>query len=415
MSEAAKEEPSAERAYRAAGLPWEAKDLRPGVIVSSVKNAAPLLRSAIGLFDSNQFNSAYIAMRKDMDAGSLESVIDGLAPFQKAMDVAVRASDRPDIDFGRDMDKGPAILFPEYAPVKGIAKALCLRAQLDVARHDTTAMARDLGAAWKLGVLMGRDPILIGMLVQIAIQNITLNAIQSCAYNLKKNRVGLEKLMSIIDKAQPPDYGFAMRGEAFMGIATIRNLKAFGGIKGLTAANDGSNIQTDLSHLSRTGMPNDTTTRAFAARHMQVWAEAKTIIDRDQKDAAKLGSDMDQLVMKVEQKKTASNLLNMIMFPVFSQAGVAATSIQAEVIANKAMLTALIAGKLPTSLNDIPGTWTDPYTKKPMLFTNYKDGFRVYSVGPNRKDDGGVFRAENKSGDSNAYDVGASCPPPPRK
>ena len=51
-------------------------------------------------------------------------------------------------------------------------------------------------------------------------------------------------------------------------------------------------------------------------------------------------------------------------------------------------------GRYPTSLDALPqdikaGAPTDPFTGKPIVYAARDDGFTLYSVGPDGRDDGG--------------------------
>jgi hypothetical protein len=59
----------------------------------------------------------------------------------------------------------------------------------------------------------------------------------------------------------------------------------------------------------------------------------------------------------------------------------------------------------PKSLDELASPPNDPFTEKPFIYRSRGNGYVLYSVGPNLKDDGGVAPAEDK-----VFDAGVSGP-----
>ena len=66
-------------------------------------------------------------------------------------------------------------------------------------------------------------------------------------------------------------------------------------------------------------------------------------------------------------------------------------------------------GSYPADISQIPGKWIDPFTGKPLLLKRAGEGIRIYSIGPNGKDDGGLMSWEK--GGKGSDDVVVSYPP----
>jgi hypothetical protein len=58
-------------------------------------------------------------------------------------------------------------------------------------------------------------------------------------------------------------------------------------------------------------------------------------------------------------------------------------------------------------MSEVHGKWIDPFDGKPLRVKVTKDTFRVYSIGPDRIDNGGVDRSETKG---KSYDIVAMYP-----
>ncbi len=381
------------------------------------KDAAPALNRAIKLLAGKNFQKDGPAIQKNVEFGSVTAAKRSLKPYDGALDAAVQAAKFPDIDFKRDWDLGPNMLLAELAPMKTLAKGLCYRAELECRMGQPQVAARDLRASWRLGNFADRDPILIGMLVRVAIEAITNRSLQRCAYYTRGDAPGLKELASVLLGAQTPSFAYALRGEAYMGLACIRNVKAFGGVKGLSGSSAGEENPPPVNPktLLRTGLPADTQARAFAARHLQLWTDVGGMSARYARDPLRFSEAIQNLEDEVEVRKKASYLLEEILLPVFTQAGIAVVKEQAEIVATQAMAAAALVcakgGNVPSKIEDIPGKWIDPFTGGPMRVRRDGKWFRVYSLGPSRKDFGGVFQRELSDHASPDYNVGAAFGP----
>lgn len=417
LARAAREADSAAAAYRASGMPWVAKDLRPDLPLPPGQDAAPTLYRAIKLLAGKDFQKNGAGIPKSIEFGSISAATRFLKPYDAALNEAVKAAQFSDVDFKRDWDLGPDLLLPEYAQMKTLAKGLCYRAELECRMGRPQAAAEDLKASWRLGNLAYRDPMLIGMLVRIAIEAITNRSLQHCVYFSRSDATGLKELASVLQGAEAPSFAYALRSEAYMGLACIRNLRAFGGVNGLADASSGDSAPPppDPKTLVRTGLPTDMQGRAFAARHLQLWRGVKGLIDRYPRDPIGLSQAMQHLEDQIEARKKLSYALEAVLLPVYDQAGIAVVKEQAEICATQAMAAAVLAcakgGKVPSKIADIPGKWIDPFTGGPMRVRRDGKWFRVYSLGPKRKDFGGVYQRELTYDKSQDYNVGAAFGP----
>ena len=417
VGQASGEAEKAAVAYRKAGFAWEQKDLTKGFEVPDSDNAAPLLNVAIANFNEKKFNPVIKPLLRAADTKKYDEVETGLKPFNKGLDLAIVASNKKGLDFHRDWDMGPQLLFPEFATAKGLVKGLCLRAQVEFGQHQIDKGIADLRTSWKIGSLIGHEPTIISLLVQIAIKRIALDAVQRCAYIAQTDRAALTKLESFLNEPSPaPDFGYALRGEAYMGLTVVRNLDNFGGLSRLSSSGDDAPMPpVKPSDLIRTGIPTGMMNRAFATRHFQAWTKSAESMEPFKGDPIKMSNAMEAVSEEISNKKTVSNLLNIILFPVFSQAGMSVVTLEAESRVTRALLAAMkirsTTGKFPLGLSDIPGKWVDPFNGQPVKILHDGESFRVYSVGPNLKDDGGVVRSELHHDPFTAYDIAACFPP----
>ncbi|MGI8924834.1 MAG: hypothetical protein ACR2HJ_12560 [Fimbriimonadales bacterium] len=394
---------SAVSEYRASGMPWEAKDLMKGRTVAPEDNAADLVRKAIAQFDLKKFNAEKEALLDLLDRKQLDAVDRRLAAYAPALEALDPALKRASLDFGRDWDYGVHVELPEYAPIKQLVNTLCIRARLRAARREDAAMAHDLSRARRLTEMAGMEPHLVTMLFRIACERIVNDAVRRCAHGALKS--GLERLRQVVERPiMQPQLLYALKGEAYIGIATLRNERS------------GDRSVRDPFEIQRSGLPSNWHWRGMMVRHLQVWTRAKREMDRFANDPIALGSALNRIEAELSGRRGASYALAEIMFP-HTQAVPAAVALHADRVATAALLQALLVradtGQLPDLLADIPGEWIDPFSRKPLLLRRKGDSILIYSVGPDGRDDGGVPR--RKGDDLNGWDVVASHPPLPKR
>jgi len=409
-------------AYRAAGFAWEAKDITSQIALSDADNGAELFGQATKeLHDLKTAKFTSDARKLELKS-NWSSIQKQLEPIDGALELAKAVSKKKGIDFRRDWDMGTTLLFPEYSNAKFFVRGLCWRAEVESMNHQTAQAVDDLSAAWKLSKMIGNEPILISMLVECSCRQIVLESLVRCVELNQHSASTVQKYASIIKgDTSVPNFLLALRGEAYLQLSTIRNLSNMGGVQALTKMDSESQpVRLDPKTVIRTGLPRDIMSKAFAASHFEVWVEFSKSMKQYKDQPAKLSAELDREIEKVTSKKSVSNVLNSIIFPVFGQAGIAVTNAQANLCCTQALLAGLVVmdskGNAPESIDEIPGgPWTDPFNQNSLIVKTQNGGFRVYSVGPNGKDDGGIFRPELKNMESQNYDIGASYPPLQRK
>ena len=100
----------------------------------------------------------------------------------------------------RDWNTGIDLLFPEYAQSKGLTKLLAAQAQIDFRKGNYTLGRDNLRAGYKLGEFIGQEPILIGMLVEIANRAIASRAVETIAVANQSRESALASLESAVGK-----------------------------------------------------------------------------------------------------------------------------------------------------------------------------------------------------------------------
>lgn len=396
---------AAAKAYRAAGLPWEAKDVRH-IPFKPTQNAALPLARAEAIVGKRPLGADIQKVRTLLKANSLSEAGQIVKSFSSFLPLVEQAATCPYLEIG-DMDLGLGGNFPKFAWMKTWVRALCVRAEFEARTNSPRLAARDLQCAWKLSALFGESRSMIAMLVDVAIMRINLDSIQQCAAWLMGDANGLALLQGIpVKSGDIPKLEDVLIGEGYAGLATIRNLD--NAIKNVFG-------KVDQSRLIRTGIPKEIEARAMATRHLQIWTRAKSEIVKYRNDPEKMDAALVALGTQFNEKKGTSYSMTGHVFEPLNDAASAVLEVKADIVVTRALLAAMqekaLLGRWPSSLKEIPRSWIDPFTGRPLKLKVAGDSIRIYSLGPNRKDDGGVRKSEIKNSAKADYDVVASYPP----
>jgi hypothetical protein len=400
----------AERAYKAAGLPWEAKDLAPNPPVKDADNAAPLIATVIKNGQLEKFSGQERELYALVRAGKLKEAETRLAQYQDALRSAELASMRPHLDFKRDWDLGANLLFEENAVVRSLVKLLCIQSELEAAQQKTTESLQTLEHAWLLAHLPRDEPAVLSMLASINHERFVLASASRCATSLQNDRPFLEALDRLLADSGPPlDLVWAMKGEAYMCLANLRNLD----LMRIASNSEDVDATRPPEILKRTGLPSDMQAKAFAVRFMQMWTEGKPILDRFKDDPEGAGKAWNKLAEKWEMGWSMTDRLNAILFPSFGGIWASTMSRDADILVNRALISAFLkrlqTGTFPSRIEGVGGAWIDPFTKTPLRIKRAGESIRIYSLGPDRKDDAGIAKGEVRG--AKGFDIVAMYPP----
>ncbi len=402
--------------YRQAGLPWEAKDLVSAPHVPMDENAAFLIQMcADGLGD--KFDSVEGRADRLVGKGKFDAAEELARPFDKQVKLAKDAVRGGKIRFEHDWDEGPRVSYIELEIYKRLCKLLSYRALAEASHGRADVAIDDLRCGRKLQDWSGEGSDLLPYLAQIAVTVVLDRAVQRCAVLWARDPVALRKLASFEEEPRvKPDLAKALHGAAFYLVTSCRNFKVLGGlplVKGLSPGEPDPRPDYNWRHLKRTGLPDDPTARAYLDRGLRFWIEAEAIFQREGGDPRRIAPKMDELAAKYSRTHSANNAVLQIELPAYTQLFPVTLRRLADEAVTKALIRALIVhaetGKFPASISEVPGDWTDPCGDKPLRLKPQPGGIRIYSVGPDGKDDGGISWKERKKG-AKAYDVVAAYP-----
>ena len=254
---------------------------------------------------------------------------------------------------------------------------------------------------------------MISMLVRISMKAIASDAAVRCAALDASDPKALEALAATVSRFQTiPSFGFALRGDAYMRLATLRNLELLVDNEHDSDSGGAPPPPINPADLKRTGIPEGMFLRGFAARFFERWTKVKAAIDKHPDDPRRIGEAINAASAN---QAGLSNILVSATNPSYGQAGDAVVECQAKQRVTLALVQALLikarTGRLPTRIEEIPGQWIDPFDDKPLRVKTAGNSIRIYSVSRNLRDDGGVDRRELKGPDKKDFDTVAAYPP----
>jgi hypothetical protein len=404
--------------YRAAGLPWEADDVRQAP-ADPVDDAGPLLIKASDEMKTVGAKVDTGAIQRLAEEGKAQEAATLLAPEAGAIALAIQASRKTGIDFlgDPDLDFGALPNFVYGTTVKLLCKLLAYKAEIDAKEGHADKAAIDLSAGFRLAALITQEHDIISGLIHIVSNNYLLSAAQSCEAWEFDNLDELKSLQIVLSEV-PAKISFAdsLRGEAYLQLANCRNLL---GLKpGDIAMYDSDDRYSGVRLQKRkppmmTGVPQEPGQKATMAAFLKVWVAAAPVLATDDPD--QITAALDKAVADEDDPKAKSDISGSFEF---KEAGHAFMADRASVLATQALNEALIYkskhGNWPSSIDQLPGKWIDPFSGKHLLMTQRKGGFRVYSVGIDKVDDRGAAKSEvstEQQSKQTGYDIVAAYPP----
>jgi hypothetical protein len=357
---------------------------------------------------------------------------------QKPLDTLIEASRRPRCYFPStsliDSERGTLIsmLLPGQQGARQVARSLPVRAMWHLGEGRNDQAWQDLLAVHRIGRLVAQGETLVEQLVGIAIDGIACYGTQTLVHHGNLSSEQLQQIRRDL-AALPPFAGMATSIDDMERLATIDGL-----IHLSTAGNEMSEETTAIMGNDGGGLPllhvisvdwnlvlrdiNRWYDRlAEAARHSnrperqvaldRVYAEVERVVAESQRPM--------KLALSTISRRQRSEVVAGMMLGLFLPALSAATN--AEDRANAMMqLTQLAAalaehraahGEYPDQLDALVPSMLDKlpvdlYTSSPFIYQQQADGYLLYSMGDNGKDDGGSNEQMNTLAGQSLDDLG---------
>ena len=285
---------------------------------------------------------------------------------------------------------GFTMILPHLAKIRQSARLLRLEATLAAEERDASAATKAVLSSLVAGRSLKSEPLLISHLVRIActsISRISLERVLSRMPLDDAQLVDLEKAFRSAEDADAMTRAFV--GERCFGIAFYKNPAAAAG-----AVGTGSALFTAMQLIGLMDMD--------MKQYIEVMNEHVAAVQAPALKQIEFADTTEERVKNLPKYCILSRQLlpalgRCVVEDIKNTAGlrVAATAMAVERLR-------LASGALPKALGDLVPKYlakipTDPFDGKPLRFKKLDKGYVVYSIGPNGKDDGGVYRSDKPS------------------
>lgn len=403
--------------YKKTGLPWVASDLAKKPPIKDSDNAEALIYKATDRRNKFKFihqKEADLATAlRSLDRKSLRTSLNDL---NSLLSDAYAIAGRKECDYQHDLDLGSWDIFPELATLKNLAKLIAADTIFAADNKQTDRVLMDIWAINQLGIAAGADRNIIGMLVRIAIQVTNARTIEALSEIYHGDEASLRRIGAIFGKLETEiSFEHFMVGEAYLMLATFRNFGNKDAIDAFIEESKGkSKLPTSPKCIIRDGQPKNIMAKIMLCRLLQGWTKSIGII-RKSSSTEVAAKEIDKYINSPEASHWSYYLVDAMM-PAYSGAGISVTKWEVTRDTTEALVKILIyqakTGRLPRSLQEAKINSLDPFSGKPLIYRRTGNSFKVYSVGQDHKDNGGIRSEEVKSAGKKVkeFDLVASYP-----
>lgn len=334
-----------------------------------------------------------------------EEILFALNRYTNELREIVAATKLPHIRFPIRYEHGADALLPHLSQLKSLSSMLSLRATARLRTGDAPGALEDTLAALRLSEGASSDLTIIGLLVQIAIESI---AVQPVWEGIRQHRWTADQLARIQQRYAASDYhrGLreALRVERVMMVnhtleGAMRNPKSF-------VQNGGWGDQDSDPQSGVFATVISFTPKGWIRQNQAVMNRMyQRMIDDFPEDFRQLHNvDIEKNLREISRSLHDGFLPYRVLARQFFPAlhGLQWKTLRAHAVANLVQGACALErhrlkqGKYPVTLAELELAFqatlpADPYNGQPLGYAKKSDGgFVLYSVGPDRKDDGGT-------------------------
>gem|GEM_PF-5386666 len=403
---------------RQEGLPIDVADLRARLADRTGANAGPLylrafetigrIRQGGVLREADRHLMSGQLTREEED--ELRTVLLDVAP---ALELVEQGSRLPRLDYGRKWEAGAELLLPDIAQMRDANRLLRARALLEARDGDHARAFETLKASARANAHTGQDPVLISALARISTDTRTVETAWHLVQQRPNDPESIRGAREVLEAMGPvTDLRWHLQSEALYPRMLSRMLASSSPdqvMKMMTGADHGG-AGWELRLLA---LP--TVRRANEAVAIRFWRDYFRALPSDTNQLLSAGPKLAAVEQAYGGRPGISSAMTRILTPVLSQS---VDHVGVQLTQRRLLATCLglvdakrRTGAFPRELPEL-GLWTiDPFSDKPLVYRTTPRGFTLYSLGPNRKDDGGKPRSTSRT--EAGYDLVLEYPTPP--
>jgi hypothetical protein len=309
-----------------------------------------------------------------------------------------QATARPQCVFQRDWALGDALEFPEYAPARAAARLLKAESYLLALDNRYPEAVANQTGGFRIAAHFASDGPLIGYMVAIACEAMTLQGMQDILYLAGPNAEVAERVRAAVE-ANRSSYSMrrALEGEIMLETGFMNECRQLGPQSLFLLSRDKSRAEA-----KRLAAPFERTrvgrrvwkllADAGEAALIGKMRNALAIVQRPYQERRRLAK---RWIDSIEDRSMGTvGVFGAALLPVWGISDEKAMAIRAqeeEVMASaEALAYKAQHGEWPARLEQIQRYPSiDPFTGRPLKYHRLPDGFVIYSLGESGRDDGG--------------------------
>ena len=390
-------------AIRANGLPVDWEDLKKWPKeVSDAENAALIYTNAIAQLDPEGATNRRIELpaRSGPYSVELRAVLaNEVAKNRAALDIAYTASTLSDARYPIKDIEGPATKLPHLSDLKRIVQLLEYEAILKAQSGDARGAAKAVDASLHVARSLDNEPFFISQLVGAGSLTTSCDGLERILCRVPLSDELLGQLSAQLVSAEATNrFLTGLIGDRALNSELMRlaqdDMRRF-----IAIANQGvgDGEKTDLPSrnpgIGWRFLGVFERDRNFYLRAMETNIEVATALPPV---SLSMTNEMEKLI---KQAQSGVYLLSSMLLPASSRLA------ERDASSRATLRTAIAAiaierwrnahqGIIPNSLDDLvpsflPSAPLDPFNGQPLKFKKTAKGYVVYSIGPDRQDDGG--------------------------
>lgn len=315
-----------------------------------------------------------------------------------------------------DPSLGPALLLPQYAGCKTATKIAGMKAQVLAREGQPVEALNLLTEAANFASVVNNDSLLISELVGISVRTIAHRFAMDILTKHKESPAVRQAMSRYLVASYPNiDMRRAIPSEVSLGLASEELVKQGKfSIEDIVGLGGGSEEEVEIDDtlvklIQVPGVRERLFANLYSAYHDLYLRIPKS--PRPHRARITAAAEWDSYVDRLDSPNEA---LIKILMPIYKGVFEGEAKATAEWRTLNAILVAAdfkaTTGKYPTKLPVTGPESLDPFTEKPLVYVHSVDTVKIYSVGADGKDNGGLLFQPKSESESRDYDYGYSIP-----
>lgn len=389
-----------------AGYPFEASELAVKGVPDSNNGYIPLKKYFLdkdnpvpkGISETSDYS---FLDKKELDPNVAELI-------RRAKLVAANTQ----FNNNRDYDQSLALLYPEYAPLKSITRALAYDAAHRARHGDDAGAIQSLRLARNPALQLSNDKPLLSVLVNVSCQSIFYRAVGNVAHEMRGRPSSLKKLFALTEQSIPTvDFEESMKVEFYLALSFFRNSNptqyAFANLEEMYNSFDKA-LQSDS--LIRQGLPKSAIAQSLLAKYIRQTLELRATRKKTPNHLVETISQEEANLIKPE--KISQRILTNLS-PYYADAG--SEHLLLPSYRELARWAIQIAMDHPNGYPETLPSRSDSALGGTLRYRKQGKYYSIYSTGLDKTDNGGPWNAVGESNPDKGDDFGMFLPIKPKE